>query len=95
MTKKSTTLLCCVFFMNAVNVRAIHKRQKRSGGIFMTKKILIANRGEIVNRIIRTCKKMGIETVVVYSEADKAANYVEKAMESYNIGAATPVKRLC
>lgn len=58
----------------------------------MIKKILIANRGEIVNRIIRTCEKMGIETVVVYSEADKAANYVEKAMESYNIGAAAPVK---
>lgn len=58
----------------------------------MMKKILIANRGEIVNRIIRTCEKMGIETVVVYSDADKEADYVKKATESYNIGPAAPVK---
>lgn len=58
----------------------------------MLKKILIANRGEIVNRIIRTCEKMGIKTVVVYSEADKEADYVKNAEESYNIGPSAPVK---
>lgn len=58
----------------------------------MLKKILIANRGEIVNRIIRTCEKMGIETVVVYSEADKEADYIARAAESYHIGPSAPVK---
>lgn len=58
----------------------------------MIKKILIANRGEIVNRVIRTCKKMGIQTVVVYSDADKEAAYISDADESYYIGPSAPVK---
>lgn len=58
----------------------------------MIKKILIANRGEIVRRIIKTCKKMNIETVVIYSEADKNASYINEATESYNIGPAAPIK---
>lgn len=58
----------------------------------MIKKILIANRGEIVNRVISTCKKMGIQTVVVYSDADKDAKYISEADEAYNIGPAAPVK---
>ncbi|WP_010649089.1 acetyl-CoA carboxylase biotin carboxylase subunit [Oceanobacillus massiliensis] len=52
----------------------------------MFRKILIANRGEIAARIIRTCRKMGIETVAVYSEADQMAPYVQQADESYLIG---------
>lgn len=52
----------------------------------MFQKILIANRGEIAARIIRTCKKMGIKTVAVYSEADQNALHVEMADESYLIG---------
>ncbi|WP_404452745.1 acetyl-CoA carboxylase biotin carboxylase subunit [Virgibacillus necropolis] len=52
----------------------------------MIKKILIANRGEIADRIIRTCKKMDIQTVAVYSEADQKAPFVEMADESFLIG---------
>ncbi|WP_066174803.1 acetyl-CoA carboxylase biotin carboxylase subunit [Bacillus marinisedimentorum] len=52
----------------------------------MFNKILIANRGEIACRVIRTCKRMGIPTVAVYSEADKAAPHVKMADESYLIG---------
>lgn len=58
----------------------------------MIKKILIANRGEIVSRIIKTCKIMGIETVVVYSDADQEASYIKAATESYYIGSPSPVK---
>ncbi|OCA83757.1 acetyl-CoA carboxylase biotin carboxylase subunit [Pseudobacillus wudalianchiensis] len=52
----------------------------------MFSKILIANRGEIASRIIRTCKKMGIKTVAVYSEADENALFVQQADEAYCIG---------
>lgn len=58
----------------------------------MVKRILIANRGEIVRRIIRTCKKMGIETVAVYSDADKNEKYLNEADFSYYIGPSAPVK---
>ena len=49
-------------------------------------KILIANRGEIACRIIRTAKKMGIKTVAVYSIADAGSLFVKMADESINIG---------
>jgi len=54
----------------------------------MFKKILIANRGEIACRIIKTARKMGIRTVAVYSEADRDARHVELADEAVFIGAA-------
>ena len=54
----------------------------------MFKKILIANRGEIACRVIKTSRKMGIKTVAVYSEADKEARHVEMADESVCIGPA-------
>jgi propionyl-CoA carboxylase alpha chain len=54
----------------------------------MFKKILIANRGEIACRVIKTAKKMGIATVAVYSEADKDARHVELADEAVLIGPA-------
>jgi len=52
----------------------------------MFKKILIANRGEIACRVIKTAKKMGIETVAVHSEADRDALHVELADEAVEIG---------
>lgn len=50
------------------------------------KKILIANRGEIACRIIKTCKRLGIETVAIYSPIDRTALFVEAADEAYCLG---------
>ncbi len=54
----------------------------------MFQKILIANRGEIACRVIKTAKQMGIKTVAVYSEADREARHVELADEAFFIGPA-------
>ncbi|MEQ1715582.1 MAG: biotin carboxylase N-terminal domain-containing protein, partial [Hyphomicrobium sp.] len=53
----------------------------------MLKKLLIANRGEIACRIIRTARRMGIKTVAVYSDADAKAMHVRDADEAVYIGA--------
>ena len=52
----------------------------------MYSRILVANRGEIALRIIRACREMGIETVAIFSEADRDAHYLKLADEAYCVG---------
>ena len=54
----------------------------------MIKKILVANRGEIAVRVMRSCKEMEIKTIAVFSEADRTARHVFYADEAYCIGPA-------
>ncbi len=58
----------------------------------MFRRVLVANRGEIAQRIIRACRELGIETVVVYSEADADAIYLRQADETICIGPAAAAK---
>ncbi|MGU9956853.1 MAG: biotin carboxylase N-terminal domain-containing protein [Arenicellales bacterium WSBS_2016_MAG_OTU3] len=50
------------------------------------KKILIANRGEIACRVIKTAKRLGVKTVAIYSDADRNALHVKQADEAFRIG---------
>ena len=59
-------------------------------GTALFSKILIANRGEIACRVIRTCKRLGIATVAVYSDADANAQHVMLADEAFHIGGSRP-----
>jgi len=56
----------------------------------MYQRILVANRGEIAQRIIRACRDLGIETVAIYSEADRGSHYLELADEAFCVGPAKP-----
>ncbi len=52
----------------------------------MYKRILVANRGEIALRVIRACRELGVETVAIFSEADRGSHYLELANEAYCVG---------
>src|SRR5688572_24636079 len=58
----------------------------------MFRRILIANRGEVVARVLRTCRRLGVEVVVVHSEADRDAPYVQEADDAVCIGPAAAAK---
>ncbi|MDR9430178.1 MAG: acetyl-CoA carboxylase biotin carboxylase subunit [Natronomonas sp.] len=54
----------------------------------MFEKLLVANRGEIAIRVMAACEELGVETVAIYSDADRNAGHVEYADEAYNVGPA-------
>ncbi len=93
-SKTNETLIFGPFF-HGLNKRVVrpevrHLREQDEDMNFP--KLLIANRGEIARRIIRTCKRLGIPTVTVYSEADRNMPYVQEGDERVLIGPAQATK---
>ena len=56
----------------------------------MFESVLVANRGEIACRVMKTCKRLGIGTIAVYSDADRRALHVQMADQAFRIGPAMP-----
>jgi len=59
--------------------RSSDDRKKQDGDGPLFRKILIANRGEVALRVIRACRELGVETVAIFSEADRNAPYLDLA----------------
>ena len=80
----------CAARLSRKRLSGVIEWRERHGilGVSMFKKILVANRGEIACRVFKTAKAMGIQTVAVYSDADKNALHVRMADEAVHIGAA-------
>ena len=61
-------------------------------GVYSLRKILIVNRGEIASRIIKTCNELGIETIAIYSDADKDLPFVKLASKAFRVGEPPVIK---
>ncbi|XP_073255198.1 methylcrotonoyl-CoA carboxylase subunit alpha, mitochondrial-like [Porites lutea] len=75
-------------FLNVKRKQLLTFGTQYSTGPSQIKKVVVANRGEIACRVMKTAKKMGIRTVAVYSDADENAMHVDMADEAFHIGAA-------
>ncbi len=79
--------------MRAIRIRfvlRISQLASHNPQLTMYQRILVANRGEIALRIFRACRELGIESVAIFSEADRGAQYLELADEAYCVGPAKP-----